>query len=134
MDYLTRDTVMKNTNRYTAFKLTALSLAVNALLLTSASLQAKDDINKFYGDFRLRYENVSQDNPLPNANGLTLRIKLGFKTRVVEGFTDLIEVENNTALIDDYSVPPTGDRVGEFSVIAEPEGTEIDQAFIAHKG
>ena len=125
---------MTNTKTNTALKLTALSLAVNALLLPSAALQAKEDKNKFYGDLRLRYESVSQNNPLPDADGLTLRTKLGFKTKSVEGFSALIEVENNTALIDDYSVPPTGDRVGEFSVIADPEGTEIDQAFIAYKG
>ncbi len=107
-----------------------------ASVLSSVSVAAPTyagkDGNTFYGDFRLRYENVAQDNPLEDADALTLRSRLGFKTKKVNGFSGLLEVENNTALIDDYSVPPTGDRVGEFSVIADPETTEIDQAFISY--
>lgn len=33
----------------------------------------------------------------------------------------------------DYTVGPTGYNVGEYSVIADPETTEVDQAFIQYK-
>ncbi len=114
------------------FKQTAVA-AVLASSIVSGSVLAKDAGNKFYGDFRLRYENVSQENALEDADALTLRTRLGFKTKQYEGFSALIEVENNIELIDDFSVPPTGDRVGEFSVVADPESTEIDQAFVQYK-
>ena len=109
-----------------------LALAANGLLLPGIA-QSKENKNTFYGDFLLRYESAEQNNALEDADALTLRSRLGFKTKTVEGFSALIEVENVVELIDDFSVPPTGDRVGQFSVVADPEHTEIDQAFISYK-
>ncbi len=94
---------------------------------------SKANYGKVYGDLRLRYETVSQDNPLPDADGLTLRTQLGYKSPELNGFSGVIEVENSVSLVDDFSVPPTGDRVGEFSVIADPDHTELDQAFVQYK-
>ncbi len=98
----------------------------------AAVANAKDSKSGLYGDFRLRYETVSQNNPLEDADALTLRSRVGYQTEKVEGFSALIEVENNIEIIDDFSVPPTGDRVGQFSVIADPEFTEIDQAYVSY--
>jgi len=108
-------------------------LSVASMTVVNMSI-AQDKSNKgtFYGDFRLRYETVSQDNPLEDADALTLRSRLGFKTANYQGFSGQIEVENSTSIIDDFSVPPSGVRTGEFSVIADPEGTEIDQAFVQY--
>jgi len=97
---------------------TSLFLAATATI-TLPSLASANDKGKFYGDFRLRYESVSQDNALEDADALTLRTRLGF-------------IENSTSLIDDFSVPPTGFQTGQFSVIADPEGTEVDQAFVQY--
>jgi len=109
-------------------------LLLVGVVASPVNLMAADSDNtgKAYGDFRLRYESVSQDNPLPDADALTLRSRLGFKSANYEGFSGVIEVENSTSIVDDFSVPPSGVRPGEFSVIADPEGTEIDQAFIKY--
>lgn len=106
------------------------------LAVTSVSFAAekKPSGEKVYADFRLRYENVSQDNPLADADALTLRSRLGYRSADFKGFSATVEIENNFAFVDDYSVPPTGDRVGEFSVIADPEFTELEQAFVEYKG
>lgn len=117
----------------TALKSTLIAAAVSAAIAPTF-LNAKENKSSLYGKFNLRYEGVSQDNPLPDADALTLRSLIGFKTKTVEGFSAVVEVENVVALIDDYSVPPTGDNVGQFSVVADPEHTEIDQAFISYKG
>lgn len=109
------------------------SILISSALLMAASpalADSKKNEGKFYGDFRLRYESVSQDNPLPDADALTLRSRLGYQTASHDGFSAVVEVENNTALIEDYSVPPAGVRPGQFSVIADPEGTELDQGFV----
>ncbi len=89
-----------------------------------------------FADFRLRYENVEQDNALQNADSLTLRTRLGYKTGAVNGFSALIEFEDSRIVggIDDYSVPVTGFNPGVFSVIADPETTELDQGLIQYKG
>jgi len=108
-------------------------LVVGAIAVAMpAAAEEKSNTGKFYGDFRLRYESVSQENALEDADALTLRSRLGYKTAKYEGFSAVIEVENSTSLIDDFSVPPSSVRTGEFSVIADPEGTELDQAFVQY--
>lgn len=88
-----------------------------------------------YADFNLRYEGVDQDNALKDASALTLRTWLGFSTGSVNGFSFTAEVEDSRTVMgqDEFSVGPTGFNVGEYSVIADPETTEIDQAYIQYK-
>lgn len=92
----------------------------------------KPNVGKLYADFRLRYESVQQDNALEDADALTLRSRIGYKTAEFQGFSALFEVEDVRELVDDFSVPPAGVRAGQFSIIADPEGTEIDQAFVQY--
>lgn len=89
-----------------------------------------------YADLNLRYETVDQDNALADADALTLRTRLGYKTDSFNGFSGLIEFEDSREVlgVDDFSVPPAGVRAGEFSVIADPETTELDQGFIQYTG
>jgi len=119
-------------------KTLAASLVSSAVLSsivvsTSAMANENKDNGKFYGDFRLRYETVSQDNALEDADALTLRGKLGYQTATINGFSAVLEGEANIELVDDFSVPPAGVRPGQFSVIADPESEEIDQAFVQYK-
>jgi hypothetical protein len=119
------------------FKPSVLGLLIASMAaLNSAQVSAEEAANKgkFYGDFRLRYESVDQDNALQDADALTLRSRLGYKTASISGFSALIEGEVSTEIIDDFSVPPAGVRAGQFSVIADPETEEIDQAYIQYAG
>lgn len=86
-----------------------------------------------YGDFRLRYETVKQDNGARDADALTVRSRLGYQISDLGPFSALIEFESNQAVagIDDYK-----DTLGanpEYSVIADPETTELDQGYLAYK-
>ncbi|WP_217652838.1 alginate export family protein [Modicisalibacter ilicicola] len=89
---------------------------------------------KVSADFRLRYESVEQDNQLKDADALTLRSRLGYTTASFNGLSAMLEVEDvqPVAGVDDYSVGPTGFNPGEYSVIADPETTEVDQAFLQY--
>lgn len=89
-----------------------------------------------YADLNLRYETVDQDNALEDADALTLRTRLGYKTGVFNGFSGVVEFEDSREVlgVDDFSVPPAGVRAGQFSVIADPETTELDQGFIQYSG
>lgn len=119
-----------------------LFIAVNTValfLIASPSLAASSFTDAFtagkaYVDFRLRYESVDQDNALEDADALILRTKFGYKTAEYSGFSALIEVEDSRTLfgVDDFSVPPAGVNAGQFSVIADPETTEVDQAFVQY--
>lgn len=91
---------------------------------------------KLTADFRLRYENVDQDNAVSDADALTLRSRLTYATGSYNGFSGLVEVEDSRVVagVDDFTVGPTGFKVGEHSVIADPETTELDQAYIKYTG
>ena len=107
----------------------AFSLLYNSFLHASEA--------KAYGDIRFRYENVQQDNTAQDANALVARVQAGIKTAEINGFSAVIEMEANRNLfgVDDYSVPPSGYNFPPlaYSIIPDPEFTEIDQSFIQYK-
>ncbi|MFT6899395.1 MAG: hypothetical protein ACJA13_003831 [Paraglaciecola sp.] len=87
-------------------------------------------------DLRLRYEDVQQDNGAQDASALTLRTRLGYTTGSFKGFSGVVKMEDNRIALGqgDYTVGPTGYHSGIYSVIADPEFTELDQGFIQYKG
>lgn len=86
-----------------------------------------------YADFRLRYEESDQDNTKEDAEALTLRSRLGYKTGSFSGFSALIEIEDVMDLgVDDFNNTVDPKRA-KYSVIADPNTTEIDQGFIQYK-
>ena len=84
--------------------------------------------------FNLRYESVEQDNSLDNAQALTLSSKFSYTTGTVNGFFAMVEVEDVRIVlgVDEYTVGPTGFNQGKYSVIADPETTELDQGFLQY--
>lgn len=115
----------------------ALSLVTAAILSAPSAFAADSDISsaltegKLSADFNLRYESVEQDNALKDADALTLRTRLNYTTGNFNGFSAAVELENSTAIIDDYN-DATGNGT-EYSVVADPDHTELDQAYIAYK-
>jgi hypothetical protein len=89
---------------------------------------------KAYANFNLRYEGVNQDNAVQDASALTLRTRLGYKSGVFNGLSALLELEDSRIVggQDDYTVGPTGFKPGEYSDIADPETTELDQGFLQY--
>lgn len=115
-----------------------LGMAVVSIFAGHTSADAFTDAltsGKAYGDFRLRYESADQDNAAKDATALTLRSKLGYKTGSVAGLSAVLEFEDSRIIggVDEFTVGPTGFNAGEYSVIADPETTEVDQAFLQYK-
>jgi hypothetical protein len=119
----------------------SLKLLSTSLLISFGTHALANDIHdalsnsSAYADFNLRYESVDQDNAVKDASALTLRTWLGFSTGSVNGFSFTAEVEDSRIVMgqDEYTDGPTGFNVGEYSVIADPETTELDQAYIQYK-
>ena len=117
---------------------TTLCLAL-ALASSYSTTVLADDIStaitkgKATVDLNLRYENVDQENVLKKASALTLRTRLSYVTGAVNGFSSLIEFEDsrNVFGIDDYK--DTLGKHNEYSVIADPETTEVDQMLLQYK-
>lgn len=127
----------------------SLGLAIAAVVAGSAistqALASADEITKaltsgtVYGDFRLRYENVEQDNALNDANALTLRTMLGYNTGSYEGLSATVEFEDSRVVAgqDAYDLPGPAQGAGYLakgrSVVADPETTELDQGYLQYK-
>lgn len=81
-------------------------------------------------DLRYRYENVDQDGFAENAEASTLRTRLGIGFALYEGWQGLVEFEDVRVMgIDDYNSTANGRT--EFPVSADPEDTELNQAWMA---
>jgi hypothetical protein len=84
--------------------------------------------------FRARYEGVDEDGVAGNADkdatALTVRSRLTLNTGAYQGLSLGLEVDNVTALVDDYN-DAAGNNPGD-SVIADPEITDINQAYVKY--
>ncbi len=115
-----------------------LAATISALACSSLTHASVDSITealtqgKAYGDIRLRYESVEQDNDLDDASALTVRTRLGYNTEEYKGLSATIEFEDSRkAGISDYNSTQNGKT--EYSIIADPEATELDQAYLQYK-
>ena len=83
---------------------------------------------------RPRVEFVEQSNR-QDADATTLRTALSFTTAPYKGFTGMLEAEDVSVLPgSDYATyPGESPNADSRAVIADPEGTEINQAWLAYK-
>lgn len=114
----------------------ALALCGAGLVLPTTS-QAAEDFSALWEDgkpildLRYRYEHVDQDNTLRHANAQTLRTRVGWQTGRWLGFSALVEVDNVSRLGSD-SYNDTRNRQDNFSLVADPDGTEVNQALLRY--
>jgi hypothetical protein len=84
-------------------------------------------------DFRYRFENVDQDGIKKDATANTLRSRITLETAPLSGFSALIEMDDVTAIgSDDYNSTSNGKT--QYPVIADPEGTDINQGYFKYAG
>ncbi|WP_144777357.1 alginate export family protein [Marinobacter maritimus] len=119
--------------RHSAGMLGALIIGTPALAeeQTLYEALAQGDVS---GNLRLRYEAVDQDNALKDADALTVRTRLGYTTGNYKGITGVLEFEDSRTVLgrDDYN-NTLGKNTG-YSVIPDPETTEVDQAYLQYSG
>lgn len=115
-------------------KLSKIAVLITATLASTSLTAFAANESKTALDFNLRYESVDQDNTLKDANALTLRTRLTHTTASYNGFTGVVEFEDSRVIagVDDYN-DTNGLNAGVYSVVADPETTELDQAFIQYK-
>lgn len=114
-----------------------------ALMSTSALVSARaqaDDLAKALTegdvslDVRYRYEAVDQDGFSQDASASTLRTKLAYKTGIFYGFAGLVEIENVAEIGSDDDYNSTTNGNGAYPIVADPSGTEINQAALFYTG
>lgn len=86
---------------------------------------------KVSANLQYRYENVNQDNALKTANASTARLRLGYETAEFMGFGAFVEMEHITG---NSAYNSTTNGKTQYSIVADPEVTEINQAYISYSG
>jgi len=83
-------------------------------------------------DFRYRYETVDEDGYSKDAKGGTLRSRITLTTASLMGFSGQLEADNVSNVgPDDYNSTENGKT--QYPVIADPEGTDLNQAWLQYK-
>ena len=83
-------------------------------------------------DFRYRFEYVDDDNIDRTAKASTLRSRLTFASASYKGFSFLTEFDNVTNIGDaKYNSTTNGNT--EYPVVADPKGTEVNQAWAKYQ-
>lgn len=83
-------------------------------------------------NFRLRYEDVSWEG-LEDSDAFTLRSRLSYQSGNYKGFGFSAEFDDVRELDKvDYRTAPNDTQNPGTVVIADPEGTELNQAFISY--
>lgn len=83
---------------------------------------------KFSFDLRLRYEYADQDG-LDESHAATGRLRVGYATKALSGFSGFIELEGNAALDDDSYNAAGLNGEPDKTVIADPEDYELNQLY-----
>ena len=116
--------------RHAACRMTAMvctpHVAHGAATLTESITGGKASL-----DVRYRYEYVTQDNALKDANASTVRSRLGYATDPYYGVGALLEFENVSIVgPEDYNSGTNG-KTG-YAAIIDPKGTEVNQAYLSY--
>ena len=121
----------------------ALPFAITlACSVTAISAPAYANINEQFNSaikqsevsaqFRYRLEHVEQDNPLDNAIASTLRSRLTVTTGKFDNFSAVVQLDNVSLLgNDNYNSTYNGKT--NYSVVADPKGTDINQALLNYQ-
>ena len=116
-----------------------LQLSLLALAIAGGSAQAiaSEELgNLFSGgkaivDARYRYEFVDEDNAKNHANAQTLRTRIGFQSGQWYGLSGLVEADN-VSHIGDEGFNSTRNGQTQYSTVADPDGSEINQALLRY--
>lgn len=113
--------------------ITGAFLLSNSLILPTYAAESLSQLyseGKAYADINTRYEYVDEDNSKENANTATIRARIGYDTGTLNGFSGKIEFSHNTDIfgLDDFNSTKNGKT--QYSVVADPNQTEVNQAFI----
>lgn len=133
---LSQENIMTN-RKYRTATLAGLS----ALLLASGAFAA-DTVTegltggKVSANVQYRYEGVSNAAATSNsANAHTVRARLGYETATFNGFGAMLEAESVHALGNKkYDSKASGQTGNGYAVVADPEATEINQAYLNYSG
>ncbi len=115
-------------------------LSAASLLLVSAPIAVADDSGtladaltsgKVGVNVRARFEHVDQDNFSDKADALTTRLRLNYRTGHWNGLSGFVEYDHVFHLLSDFnSGGGTSPGKGNFPVVADPKGSDLNQLYV----
>jgi len=115
-------------------------LSAASLLISSATLAVADESasladalssGKTGVNVRARYEHVDQDSFSEKADAVTARLRLNYRTGQWSGLSGFVEYDYVFHLLDDFnSGAGTSPDKGQYPVIADPKGADLNQLYL----
>lgn len=84
-------------------------------------------------NFRLRLESVAQDGVAHDAKAYTLKTRINYKTESFNDFHIFLEADD-LSYIGEAKFNNARNGEGTYPIVADPKGTDINQAYIAYGG
>lgn len=113
---------------------------VSLMFFPASAMYAADTVvealggGKVSGQFRYRYEWVDDQTKNKNADASTLRTRLGYMTGDYLDISGFVQFEDVHVVGGSEMYNSTVNGRTEYPVVADPEGSEINQAFLMYKG
>ncbi len=83
---------------------------------------------------RARYERVDQDNVAEDADALTARLRLNYRTGQWMGWSGFAEYDHVFHVLDDFnSGAGTSPNRGQYPVVADPDGSDLNQLYFDYQ-
>jgi len=115
-------------------------LTAASLLISSATFAVADESATFVDaltsgkagvNVRARYEHVDQDIFSENADAVTARLRLNYRTGQWNGLTGFVEFDYIFHLLNDFnSGAGTSPNKGQYPVVADPKGADLNQLYL----
>lgn len=83
--------------------------------------------------FRYRLENVDQDGMSKDATASTLKTRINYKSDSFNGFSVFAEMDDVSYIGDDDFYNFANGKNGQYPVIADPDGTNLNQFYVDYK-
>lgn len=113
----------------TALLLAAPFAAADGDTLASAVASGKAGVN-----VRARYEHVDQDTIPDEADAATARLRLNYKTGSWKGWSGFAEYDHVFHVLSDFnSGGGTSPGKGNFPVVADPKGSDLNQLYLDYR-
>jgi len=118
-------------------------LSAASLLISSATLAVADESTSLADaltsgkagvNVRARYESVDQDGFSENADAVTARLRLNYRTGQWSGLSGFVEYDYIFHLLNDFdSGAGTSPDKGQYPVIADPKGADLNQLYLDYE-
>jgi hypothetical protein len=121
--------------RWSAHALIAVVLVGAGVLAAHAEETVGEALTngKVFFDLRYRYELVDDEGFAEDARASTVRFRLGYETGSYYGISVFGELEDVHAVgTEKYN--STSNGLTSFPIVADPEGAELNQAYMAYTG